>query len=399
MMAELEAFRSEVRAWLESNCPESIRRQMRPEDRVWAASKINFPSEDAKLWFERMSQKGWCAPDWPTEYGGGGLDPEQCRVLRQELRRLRCRESQYSFGLTMIGPVLLEFGSEEQKQEFLPPIVRGELRWCQGYSEPGAGSDLASLSTSARDLGDHYLVNGQKIWTSDADKADWMYCLVRTDSEPASRQYGISFVLLKMHQPGITIKPIRLISGESPFCEVFFDDVRVEKQHLIGQENAGWALAKRLLQHERTMMADLATESGTEISVQDIIAQNREYLCDEDGRVADPVLRSRLAQHLINRSCVAQTNDRVVAELGAGLPAPASLVIKYAGTEEEKRRNQLIVDLLGNRGLVWEGEDFDAIECDSVRKWLNSRAYTIAGGSSEVQLNIIAKRVLELPGL
>ncbi len=399
-MANLDAFRSEVRAWLEANCPESMRGgPMRPEDRVWGARKMHFPSEDAKLWFDRMVEKGWCAPDWPSEYGGGGLHPDQCRILRQELRRLRCRESQYSYGLTMIGPVLLEYGSEEQKQEFIPPIVRGEIRWCQGYSEPGAGSDLASISTSARDLGEHYLVNGQKLWTSDADKADWMYCLVRTNPDMASRQRGISFVLIDMHQPGITVKPIRLISGESPFCEVFMDNVVAQKRHLIGEENTGWTVAKRLLQHERNMMGDLATESGTEISVQDVINSHAEHLCSSDGRIADPALRQRVVQHFINRSCASELNDRALAELAAGEPSQSHLVIKYTGTEEEKRRNQLIVDMLGNRALVWEGEGFTDLERDSVRKWLNSRAYTIAGGSSEVQLNIIAKRVLELPGL
>ena len=392
-MGSLETFRKESRAWLEENCPPAMREPISANERVWASSSIQFPSEDARLWFERMVEKGWCVPEWPQEYGGAGLSPDEARILSEEITALSCRDPQYSFGITMIGPVLLEFGTEEQKREFLPRIARGEIRWCQGYSEPGAGSDLAGLRTTAEDCGDHYIVNGTKIWTSDADQADWMYCLVRTDPN-APKQRGISFLLFDMHQPGITVKPIRLISGSSPFCEVFLDQVRAEKHHRVGEENRGWSVAKRLLEYERAMMADLAGESRNPITPLSIAKEALEW---ENGRIRDPGFRDRLAGHLINRHSAELTNKRAAMEIEAKVPALTAMVLKYAGTEEEKRGQYLMSDMLGHGGLGWEGQEFTAEELEVIRSWLISHSYTIAGGSSEVQLNIIAKHALNLP--
>ena len=250
-MSDLEAFRGETRAWLEENCPPTMRTPMTSEDEtVWGGRKEIYTNPEAKLWLDRMGAKGWTAPNWPKEYGGGGLSKEEAKVLGQELGRIGARPALASFGLWMLGPVLLEYATEEQKQRFLPQIVRGEIRWCQGYSEPGAGSDLADLQSRAFLDGDEWGSNGQKVWTSFADKADCIFCLVRTDT--ATKHEGISFLLIDMDQPGITTKPIKLISGSSPFCETFLDDAKAPKENLIGRENGGWEIAKKLLMHERT---------------------------------------------------------------------------------------------------------------------------------------------------
>ena len=223
-MSDLEQFRQETRTWLESNCPESMRVPVKGFDDFYNGGrnpKIDHP--DQKLWCDRMAARGWTVPHWPKAYGGGGLDSEEVKILSQEMVRIGARVALDSFGISMLGPALLHFGSEAQKLEHLPKIVRGEIRWCQGYSEPNAGSDLASLATKAEDKGDHYVINGQKIWTSYADKSDWIFCLVRTDNS-GSKHEGISFVLFDMDQRGVTVRPIKLISGNSPFCETFFDN-------------------------------------------------------------------------------------------------------------------------------------------------------------------------------
>src|SRR5690349_6985641 len=250
-MADIEAFRSETRAWLEANCPPEMREPVRSEaDICWGGRNWTFQSDAQRLWLERMAERGWTVPHWPKEYGGGGLSPAEAKVLKEESNRLGARQPLTSFGISMLGPALLQFGSEEQKKRFLPEIARGEIRWCQGYSEPGAGSDLAGLQTRCEDKGDHWLINGQKIWTSYANKADWCFCLVRTDPS-APKHEGISFVLIDMATPGVETRPIKLISGESPFCETFFTDVKIPKPNLVGQLNRGWEIAKRLLQYER----------------------------------------------------------------------------------------------------------------------------------------------------
>ena len=244
---DLTAFREEARTFIEANCPASMRnRSVHFED----AFDI-YNTADADAWRDAMAAKGWTAPMWPTEYGGGGLSFEENQVLQQEMAAVKALPPSVGMGLAMIGPTLLEFGTEEQKARHLPKIVSGEVRWCQGYSEPGSGSDLASLQTRAVLEGDHFVLNGQKIWTSGAQHADWMFALVRTDPD-VPKHDGISFVLLEMDQPGVTVKPIQLLSGSSPFCETFFDDAIARRDDLVGELNKGWTVGKRLLQYERS---------------------------------------------------------------------------------------------------------------------------------------------------
>lgn len=397
-MSDLETFRAETRDWLEKNCPESMRQPVRSdEETVWGGRNATYPNPDAKLWLDRMAERGWTTPTWPAEYGGGGLSKGEARVLAEEMRRIKARPPLTSFGISMLGPVLLEYGTEDQKREHIPPIVKGEIRWCQGYSEPGAGSDLAGLQTRCEDKGDHYLVNGQKIWTSYADSADWIFCLVRTDFD-APKHDGISFVLFDMASPGVTVSPIKLISGKSPFCQTFFQDVRVEKHNLIGQRNGGWTIAKRLLQHERSMIGGMGFGmggSGGGATIEDLA---KKYCGSEGGKIADPSIRERVAGFQMDQRCFASTTRRSADEAKAGQgPGAASSIFKLYGTEMNKDRYELLVSILGTQALGWEGEGFDERELTTTREWLRSKGNSIEGGTSEVQLNIIAKRVLGLP--
>jgi alkylation response protein AidB-like acyl-CoA dehydrogenase len=393
----LEQFRQEVRAWLEENCPPSMRTAMPEEETVWGGRKAQYSNPDAKLWLDRMAAKGWTTPTWPKEYGGGGLSSHEARVLQQELKRIGARPALMSFGISMLGPVLLQYGTEAQKQEHVPKIVRGEIRWCQGYSEPGAGSDLAGLQTRAVDMGDHYVVNGSKIWTSYADKADWMFCLVRTDPD-APKHKGISFLLFDMETPGVSTRPIRLISGESPFCQTFLDDVKVPKENLLGTLNDGWTIAKKLLQHEREMISNIGAMLGGAggPTMEDLA---KDYLGETaDGRISDQTLRERVAKHQMDARAFALTSRRVAEEAKQGSgPGPASSVLKYFGTEHNKRRYELLVALMGTQALGWDGEGFSDRELKTTRRWLRSKGNSIEGGTSEIQLNIIAKNVLGLP--
>ncbi len=394
---ELEAFRKEVRAWLEENCPPSMRQPLGPDEEIESGGRAaEGRSDDAKLWLDRMASRGFTCPTWPDAYGGGGLSKAENRVLQEELRRIHARPALMSFGISMLGPVLLEFATEEQKQRFLPDIVRGRTMWCQGYSEPGSGSDLASLQTRAEDMGDHFLVNGQKIWTSYADKADWIFCLVRTDPD-APKHDGISFLLFDMKSPGVSVSPIRLISGASPFCQTFFQDVKVPKDQLIGERNGGWTIAKRLLQHERSMIGGMGFGLGGSLrrGMSDIA---KEYCGTLDGRIADPDVRSNLAQILMDQRCFGATTRRAAEEAKAGMPpGPASSIFKLYGTEWNKRRHEILVDIMGTQALGWEGEGYSPEELTETRDWLRSKGNSIEGGTSEIQLNIIAKRVLGLP--
>src|SRR6202161_494715 len=243
---ELEDFRKEATAWLQANLPAALAGKG-----AVAMSERQGQSQDLAQWRKAIGEKGWAAPTWPTQYGGGGLSPAQARALQQEMAKVGAfNPLLFGMGITMIGPTILDYGTEAQKAQHIPPIVRGEVRWCVGYSEPGAGSDLASLQTKCEDKGDHWEVNGQKIWTSGAQYADWCFCLVRSD--PAKKHEGISFALLDMHQPGVETRPIKLIAGSSPFCETFFTNARVEKTDMVGPLNGGWSVGKRLLQHERS---------------------------------------------------------------------------------------------------------------------------------------------------
>ena len=392
-MADLEDFRAETRSWLEANCPAEMRTPIaRDADICWGGRKAKFTSEAQKSWLERMGAKGWTVPEWPRAYGGGGLTKDEAKVLAAEMRAINARSPLSSFGIWMLGPALLKYGNEAQKLEHLPRIARGEIRWCQGYSEPGAGSDLASLRTSAEDMGDHYRVNGQKVWTSYADKADWIFCLVRTDTG-VPKHLCISFLLFDMASPGVSTSPIKLISGASPFCQTFFDNVEVPKHNLMGTAGKGWDIAKYLLTHEREMIGDMDA-GGQRDSVSQIA---RRTLGMDAAVLSDTGLRTDIVRHEINAWAFALTMERVKDEAKAGQGVGAlSSMLKYYGTELNKDRQQLLMSVAGSDGLAWEGKTEG--EGDLARGWLRSRANSIEGGTSEINLNIIAKRVLELPG-
>jgi alkylation response protein AidB-like acyl-CoA dehydrogenase len=394
-MNEIEEFRRETRQWLETHCPLSLRTPMSEREVVWGGRTPNFPSADAQRWLQAMGERGWTAPTWPKSHGGGGLTTEQNAVLQEELRRIKARPPLYSFGLWMLGPVLLEFGNEEQKQRFLPPIVRGEIRWCQGYSEPGAGSDLAALVTRCEDHGDHFLVNGQKIWTSYANLADWMFCLVRTDTR--AKHGGISLIVFDMHTAGVETRPIRLISGDSPFCETFLTNVRVPKHQLIGPLNGGWEIAKRLLMHERT---NLSAEAFGNAAGLDLIETARQFVGWREGMLADTDLRARLARHRMRdeafRLAVQQTRTGQERSSSAATAALASS-FKVAAASLNQERCELLLECLGHEGLGWEGAGFSNDALRATRHWLRSEGNSIEGGTTEINLNVIAKRVLGLP--
>ena len=388
-MAELEAFREQTRAWLEANCPPSMRTPMGEDDIVWGGRRATFADPDAKRWLERMAERGWTAPTWPREYGGGGLSAAEARVLESELRRIEARPPLFSFGLWMLGPVLLEYGTEAQKREHLPKIARGEIRWCQGYSEPGAGSDLAALQTRAEDKGHHFIVNGQKVWTSYADQADWCFCLVRTDTK--RKHEGISFVLIDMSAPGVEVRPIRLISGSSPFCETFFTDVKVPKENLVGRLDQGWEIAKRLLQYERQNISAGRFGGGSGL---DLPAAAKRWAGPAG---VDPDLRARIAAHEMDARAFSLTVRRVEADAKAGGGVgPAASILKYASAKLNQERHELLVEAMGLAGLGWEGDGFEPEALKATRHWLRSKGNSIEGGTSEINLNVAAKRVLGL---
>ena len=392
-MNDTETFRSGVRDWLDANCPDSMRKPMKSEkDICWGGKSFAFSSDDQKVWLDRMSEKGWTCPVWPTEYGGGGLSKDEAQILKEELERIKARPPLISFGIWMLGPALLKYGAEEQKRQYLPQITRGKIRWAQGYSEPGAGSDLAALRTRGDDHGDHWVVNGQKVWTSYADECDWIFALVRTEPD-APKHLGISFLLIDMEWEGVSTKPIKLISGKSPFCETFFDDVKVPKENIVHEAGRGWDVAKYLLSHERANIAG----GGSGAQMNPVAAAHKSGEVDENGRVADPILRGDIARLTIDALAFETTLQRIKdqADGGQGVGAKASM-LKYYGTELNKRRHELNMSALGSDGLLWEGETPE--DGDPARSWLRSRANSIEGGTSEIQLNILAKRVLELPG-
>src|SRR5918998_4790238 len=386
-MSDLESFRLETRAWLDANCPPEMREPMRDEsDACWGGRNAKFKNEAQKLWMERMAERGWTVPDWPREYGGGGLSAPETKIVKQEMARVGARNPLMSFGISMLGPALLKYGTEEQKKRFLTEIARGEIRWCQGYSEPNAGSDLASLATKCEDKGDHWLVNGQKVWTSYADKADWIFCLVRTDSQ-APKHKGISFILFDMKTPGVSTRPILLISGYSPFCETFFDDVKVPKDQVVGEINKGWDVAKYLLGHEREMISGmgLGGQSGL------LGAALRDAVAD------DPVLRSDMARFDVDAMAFRAMSERFIDELKVGMAHPAQpSMMKYAGTELNKARHELVMAAGGSNALEWESERTKGGK--AAREWLRTKANSIEGGTSEIQLGIVAKHILQLPG-
>ncbi|WP_380785752.1 acyl-CoA dehydrogenase family protein [Sphingomonas sp. R86521] len=392
-MTDLDQFRSETRAWLAENCPPEMREPLRSEKDVCWGGRNYVPSSPAqKEWLDRMAARGWTVPDWPKAYGGGGLSAAETKVLREEMAAINARNPLNSFGISMLGPALLKYGTEEQKVDHLTKIARGEIRWCQGYSEPNAGSDLASLATSADDKGDHYLVNGQKVWTSYADQADWIFCLVRTDK--TSKQGGISFVLFDMASPGVSTRPILLISGNSPFCETFFDDVKVPKANLVHEENKGWDVAKYLLGHEREMISGMGLgHSGGNPLIDGAIAT---VGLDHDGRLADPLLRASIAVFEVRARAFGAMSERFIDELKAGRAHPAQpSMMKYYGTELNKTRHELMMSAGGSDALEWDSDRSRGGA--AARSWLRTKANSIEGGTSEIQLNIVAKRILDLP--
>jgi alkylation response protein AidB-like acyl-CoA dehydrogenase len=389
----LSDFRASTRAWLLAHCPPEMREPLRSEaDICWGGRHFSFSSPAQQRWLQLMAAKGWTVPTWPRDCGGAGLSGEEAKILAQEMRALNCRAPLQSFGIWMLGPALLKFGNDAQKREHLPRIARGEIRWCQGYSEPNAGSDLASLATRAEDMGDHFIVNGQKIWTSYADKADWIFCLVRTDA--AKKHTGISFVLFDMASPGVSTRPIQLISGQSPFCETSFDNVRVEKHNLVGTQGGGWDVAKYLLGHEREMIGSIGDRASAKpVGERAVAAIGKNAL----GQLADPLLRAQIAEFEADEAAFRLMMERAgdLARAKQAHPALPSM-LKFYGAELNKRRWELMMALGGGDALEWESDR--SRQGEAARTWLRTKANSIEGGTSEIQLGIIAKRILQLPG-
>ena len=396
-MSDLQTFREETRDWLETNCPSEMRK---PGDVSWGGRKPSFSHPDQEIWLERMGGKGWTCPIWPSEYGGGGLTNKENKVLQEEMLAMGARPALASFGIWMLGPALLEFASEEQKLEHIPNIVKGKIWWCQGYSEPGSGSDLASLSTKAVEDGDDYIINGQKIWTSNANYADMIFCLVRTGPQEPKHD-GISFLLIDMDQPGVEVKPIKLISGNSPFCETFFTDAKAPKSNLIGEINKGWTIAKRLLQHERSMISGMGLALGTgsgPSKISGLAELGKKYVgVDDKNRLSDSLLRNKIAKHELNSRAFGLTLQRMGEEAKSGGPSATASMGKYYGTEQNKLRYEIMLEAMGTRALGWKGEPFTPEELAITREWLRSKGNSIEGGTSEINLNVISKRVLNLP--
>jgi alkylation response protein AidB-like acyl-CoA dehydrogenase len=408
-MPDLEQFRAETRAWLDENCPPTRRRLREGE----TAPEWGSPEFDAEIegWQKAVCDRGWSAPTWPKEYGGAGLSAEEAKVLGQEMAKIGAVPPIGGFGMYLLGPVLLEFASDEQKRRFLPDIANGRVNWCQGYSEPGAGSDLAGLQTRAVLDADEYIINGSKIWTTSAHLADWIFCLVRTDPD-APKHEGISFILFDMKSSGVSVSPIPLISGQSDFCQIFFDDVRAKAENLVGVKNAGWTIAKRLLQHERSGLSGMMSggapqgkrkknKSGkrtvpTYRATADVIEP---YIGrDDGGRLADVGIRDRITQLEMDNLCFGLTMKRSGEAARAGMdPGHTVSMSKYYASEANQRRQELMVSAMGTQALGWEGEGFSPNELAQTRNWLRSKGNSIEGGTSEIQLNVIAKRVLGLP--
>ena len=395
-MSELDTFYEETYAWLEANCPASQRTPAGSEDLVYGGKKCVFPSEDAKTWLDLMAAKGWTVPTWPKEYGGAGLSSKEEKLLKKAMKKLGCRSPLTGHGLWMLGPALLEFGNHEQKLQHLPKIARGEIRWCQGYSEPGAGSDLAGLRCKAEDKGDHFLVNGQKSWTTDGHKSDWVFTLVRTDFDNPVKQAGISFLLIDMESEGVDVTPCELLNGNDDFCDTFFENVKVPKDNLVSELNSGWSVAKGLLVHERAMMSQIQ-EFAPKLPYSVIEYAKRYNELDENGKIKDHALREQLTQHLMNSQSMGLAHRRSFEEGMAGVLDKRSVsYFKAYATEEDKRRDELLIAMLGSAGLGWEGIGFTDDELQANRQFLMNKALSIGGGTTEVQMNLVAK-ALGLP--
>jgi alkylation response protein AidB-like acyl-CoA dehydrogenase len=393
---DVETFRAEARDWLEANFPKAL-----AHDAAAQLAKLQAKpeSEAAKAWREALGRKGWGVPTWPKDVGGGGLSRAEAAVLAEEMARIGARNPIGGMGVAFFGPTLLEYGSEALKKEHMPGIVMGDVWWCQGYSEPGAGSDLAGLQTRAEDMGDHFLVNGSKVWTSGAQNADRCYCLVRTDT--AKKHEGISFLLIDMKAPGVEVRPILLVNGTSPFCETFFTNVKVPKDQLFGPLNGGWTVAKRLMQFERASIAGSlgGGNIGQMVAMPTIPEAAKAGVgVDEQGRIADPDLRKRITEHLMENQAFQLTMKRAADDARASNgPSNTAAIMKYAGAKIAQERNELMVEAMGHQGLGWDGDAFSEQELSAMRSMLRSKANSIEGGTSEINLNIVAKRVLGLP--
>ncbi len=391
---EKEEFRLETRTWLQTNCPEGAKG---PGQTAWGSSKIVL-ERDVALWLERMSERGWTVPTWPKEYGGADLDNDLYPILIQELMAIGARTPLTGRGVNYIGPTILELGTDEQKEKWLPGISRGEGGWAMGYSEPGAGSDLASLSTRAEKAGDEYLINGRKTWTSDAMDCDYIFVLARTSDDKPKHQ-GISLVLVDMDQPGVEVHPIRLLSGASPFNETVFNNALADSADVIGGVDNGWSAGKRLLQFERSTHAGINTSGSqggrnTRDDTKEIVLK---YSPIESGRLADSATRSRLLEFQMKKAAQSLTQKRTIEETRARAPGFTSSAVKLSNALIEQEGDEMIVQVMGSLGIGWSGEPFSDQEIDATRTWLKQKSLTIAGGTKEVQLNIIAKRVLGLP--
>jgi len=391
-----DAFRESVRSWVEANFP----RELKDQPASMEGAGDGDLAQALERWRDALAGQGWGAPTWPKAYGGAGLTPAEARVISQEIGRAGGYNPlplMAGMGVTMVGPTLLEYGTDEQKEKHLPGIASGKIRWCLGLSEPNAGSDLAGLATKAEDKDDHFALNGQKIWTSGADISQWCGALVRTEPQAPKRD-GLSFVLLPMDQPGVETRPIKLISGASPFCETYFNDARAEKSDLLGPLNKGWSVVKRLLQHERASQTS-ARGPGAGGKSESLQAIAKRYAGETaDGKLEDADLRARLTRHLMDAEAHRLTAERITAEAkGNAEVSAAASIMKNSATSVSQTRSELMIELMGYRGLGWEGEAFRPQELDTVREWLWGKAISIYGGSAEVQNNIISKNILGLP--
>ena len=384
-------FQDEVRGFLDAELTPELRRVGR------GLTSVYGPYQPSMTWQRILHRKGWVAPAWPTEYGGCAWSVSQRYIWASEAARAGAPPLS-PMGLGMCGPVLIGHGTPAQKAHYLPRMLSGEDFWCQGYSEPGSGSDLASLQTKAEDKGDHWLINGQKIWTSGAQYADMCFCLVRTDPK-ARKHEGISFLMIPMRQPGVEARPIRLINDSSPFCETFFTDAKAPKENLVGPLNAGWTVGKRLLQHERQGISGAGGAARPSMAGGPLNQMAAKYVgLGEDGRLADADLRSRLTQHLMEAKAFALTGRRAALEDRSNRgPSASSSILKNVGSKVRCDSAELALEIMGHQGVGWGGEDFTPDEVSIVRTWLGGKAGTIAGGSYEVQNNIISKRILGLP--
>lgn len=394
-MVTLEDFRAETRAWLEQNCPDGAKG---PGQTPLGSKSIEL-EPDVRTWLDRMAKKGWTVPTWPVEYGGAALNNDEYKILIEELKRVGARTPLTGRGVNYIGPTILEFGTDEQKARWLPICARGDGAWAMGYSEPGAGSDLASLSTKAVKEGDNYIINGRKTWTSDAADSDYIFVLVRTSPDKPKHE-GISLVLVDMHQQGVTVNPIALISGASPFCETLFEDAIVPVTDLIGGVDRGWTVGKRLLQFERSTHAGInisGSQGGRteESQLPELVAH---YAGKADGRIADASIRTWLTRHDMNTHAQQITQRRAIAELQSRAPGFTSSAVKLTNALNIQDGDELLMTAMGNRAYHWDTDSgASEKEVAAVKKWLYQKSLTIAGGTKEVQLNIIAKRVLGLP--